>query len=135
MWNSPALRECAGDARVHPMNLIQIYQCFCDETRLRIINLLSQGSLCVCHFQELLQQPQVRISKHLAYLKAKGLVECVRHQNWMVYSLPMRPGRELDANLRCLQDCASTNPLFKEDLRRRRRMQTQLAWLDEVEGC
>ena len=32
----------------HPMELIQIYQCFCDATRLRIIHLLTRGPLCVC---------------------------------------------------------------------------------------
>src|SRR5437899_8387096 len=39
--------------------LIQIFQCFCDETRLRILNVLSRGPLCVCHLQDLLEQPQV----------------------------------------------------------------------------
>ncbi len=34
------------------MDLIQIYECFCDQTRLRILHLLCQGPLCVCDFQE-----------------------------------------------------------------------------------
>jgi ArsR family transcriptional regulator len=117
------------------MNLIQIYECFCDETRLRIINLLNQGPLCVCHFQELLDEPQVKISKHLAYMKAKGIVQCRRRRNWMIYSLPAKPSRELNANLACLQDCASTHPVFKQDLRRRRAMGAKLAWLNDAEGC
>jgi DNA-binding transcriptional ArsR family regulator len=49
------------------MDLIQIYQCFCDRTRLRILHLLTKSSLCVCHFQDILGEPQVKISKHLAY--------------------------------------------------------------------
>jgi hypothetical protein len=49
------------------MDLIRICQCFCDETRLRILNLL-----CVCHFQSILDEPQVKIFKHLLYLKTKG---------------------------------------------------------------
>ncbi|MGB8166144.1 MAG: metalloregulator ArsR/SmtB family transcription factor [Chthoniobacteraceae bacterium] len=122
-------------ARRNPTELIQIYQCFCDETRLRIINLLRQGPLCVCHFQELLDQPQVKISKHLAYLKGKGVVECERRQNWMIYSLPAKPGHELSANLGCLQDCTSTMPVFKQDLQRRRAITAKLAWLDEPDDC
>ena len=118
-----------------PTDLIQIYQCFCDETRLRILNLLTQGALCVCHFQELLGEPQVKISKHLAYLKSKGLVECTRHQNWMVYSLPAKPGRELNANLACLQDCAKTVPVFKNDLQARRAIRAKLAWLKDTDEC
>ncbi|PYK63832.1 MAG: ArsR family transcriptional regulator, partial [Verrucomicrobia bacterium] len=48
------------------MDLIQIYQCFCDRTRLRILHLLRRSPLCVCHFQDILDEPQVKISKHLA---------------------------------------------------------------------
>jgi ArsR family transcriptional regulator len=117
------------------MNLIQIYECFCDETRLRIINLLNEGPLCVCHFQELLDEPQVKISKHLAYMKAKGIVQCARRRNWMIYSLPAKRGRELNANLACLHDCVQTHPVFKQDLRRRRAMSAKLAWLDDAPEC
>lgn len=100
------------------MELIQIYECLCDPTRLRLLNVLAQGPLCVCHFQEILDEPQVKISKHLAYLRARGLVGVERHGNWMVYALPARPSRELKANLECLQDCAQEDPVFKRDLAR-----------------
>ena len=116
------------------MNLIAIYECFCDETRLRIINLLTRGPLCVCHFQELLKEPQVKISKHLAYMKAKGIVDCVRERYWMIYSLPARPGRELHANLQCLQDCVQTHSVFKQDLKRLAALRPRLGWLDNVRG-
>jgi ArsR family transcriptional regulator len=100
------------------MELVQIYECLCDPTRLRLLNVLAQGPLCVCHFQEILDEPQVKISKHLAYLRARGLVEVERHGNWMVYALPARSSRELKANLACLQDCAQEDPVFKRDLAR-----------------
>lgn len=112
--------------------LIQIYQCFCDETRLRIVNALSLGPLCVCHLQELLEEGQVKISKHLGYLRDKGLVEAERHQNWMIYSLPKRPSPELEANLRCLQDCVQSHPIFKSDLRRLEALRPKTGWLKEV---
>ncbi|MDB6153401.1 MAG: aseR [Chthoniobacteraceae bacterium] len=117
------------------VNLIEIYQCFCDETRLRILNILSQGPLCVCHLQELLDQPQVRISKHLGYLKTKGVVEAARHQNWMIYSLPAHPSPELEANLKCLQDCVQTHAVFKHDLKRLSKLRPTVGWLDEITGC
>lgn len=100
------------------MGLIQIYQCLCDRTRLRILHLLCQGPLCVCHFQEILGEPQVKISKHLGYLKARGLVQAERRGNWMVYSLPEKLAPELEANLKCLQDCVQTEPEFRADLRK-----------------
>ena len=115
--------------------LIQIYQCFCDETRLRILNVLSRGPLCVCHLQELLGESQVKVSKHLGFLKGKGLVEVERHQNWMIYSLPAKRTAELDANLQCLQDCVQSHPIFKSDLRRLAAMRPKTGWLAEVSTC
>lgn len=100
------------------MDLIQIYKCFCDRTRLRILHLLCQGPLCVCHFQEILREPQVKVSKHLAYLRARGMAQAERSGNWMIYSLPAKRAAELAANLKCLQDCVQTDPTFKSDLKK-----------------
>jgi ArsR family transcriptional regulator len=97
------------------MKLVQIYQCLCDETRLRILNLLAGGELCVCHIQGVLREPQVKVSKHLAYLRRRGLVSARREANWMIYGLPGRPSGELAANLACLQDCVRENPAFRRD--------------------
>jgi ArsR family transcriptional regulator, arsenate/arsenite/antimonite-responsive transcriptional repressor len=109
------------------MSLVNIYQCLCDPTRLRMLNLLGSGPLCVCHFQEVLDEPQVKISKHLAYLKSHGMVEARREANWMVYSLPARPSRELQANLACLQDCAQDDPVFRRDADRLRKLRGKFA--------
>ena len=108
------------------MELIRIYQCFCDRTRLRILHLLRQGPLCVCHFQEVLKEPQVKISKHLAYLRGHQLVESERCANWMIYRIPQHPSPLLAANLACLQDCTWEEPVFHQDLVRLHKMLTQL---------
>ena len=99
------------------MDLVQIYQCLCDKTRLRILHLLTQTPLCVCHFQEILGEPQVKVSKHLSYLRTRGLVETTPEKNWVIYSLAQQRAPELEANLKCLQDCVQTDPLFKRDLK------------------
>jgi ArsR family transcriptional regulator len=109
------------------MELVKIYECLCDVTRLRVLNVLAQGPLCVCHFQEILRAPQVKISKHLGYLRTRGLVEVERRGNWMVYELPAKPSRELRANLACLQDCAGENPVFQRDLARLKRLAPKFA--------
>jgi ArsR family transcriptional regulator, arsenate/arsenite/antimonite-responsive transcriptional repressor len=105
------------------MQLVAIYQCLSDQTRLRILHLLSNSSLCVCHFQDILEEPQVKISKHLAYLRNKGMVVTERDQNWIIYSLPPRQPPELDRNLTCLQGCVQTDPLFKRDLQKLHKLQ------------
>ena len=118
------------------MNLIQIYKCLCDETRLRILNLLSVSPLCVCHLQQVLGKSQVVMSQHLAYLREREMVACEPYQNWRVYSLPSSPAPELEANLKCLQDCVQTEPVFKKDRAKLKRLmgdQTLQALLDD--GC
>ena len=105
------------------MNLVSVYQCFCDRTRLRILHLLAKSPLCVCHFQNILNEPQVKISKHLAYLRSRGVVATDREQNWIIYSLPHRRAAELDKNLKCLQDCAQTDLVFKRDLQKLSKLQ------------
>lgn len=45
-----------------------------DTNRLRILNLLLHGELCVCDLQYVLASPQPNVSRHLTYLKNSGLV-------------------------------------------------------------
>src|SRR5476649_382608 len=109
------------------VELVKIYECLCEATRLRVLNVLARGPLCVCHFQAVLREPQVKISKHLAYLRARGLVEVERSGNWMMYALPAKPSPELKANLACLQDCAQENPVFQRDIVRLKKLAPKLA--------
>jgi len=114
------------------MKLLQIYRCFCDETRLRILHLLKQGPLCVCHFQDILKLPQVAISKHLAYLRSHEMVLAQRHGKWMIYRLPEKIFPELDMQLRCLQDCVTSHPVFQKDLDRLKKMGCECDWVEEA---
>lgn len=100
------------------MDLVEIYRGFGDRTRLRILHLLMQTPLCVCHFQEILQEPQVKISKHLGYLRSRKMVSTDREQNWIIYSLPKPAAAELERNLKCLHDCIHTHPVFRRDLKK-----------------
>ncbi len=104
------------------MSIIQVYKCLCDEQRLRILNLLKEGPLCVCHLQELLGEGQVKISKQLRYMKELGMVEARREANWMIYSLPQPTNPLLIENLQCLQDCAAEDLHFANDLKERAKL-------------
>lgn len=100
------------------MKLIQIYECLCDETRLRILNLLLVTPLCVSHLQRVLQMTQVKMSKHLTYMKERGMVEATRCENRKLYSLSKEASAELESNMKCLQDCSKEYPVFKKDLKK-----------------
>lgn len=100
------------------MNLIEIYKCLSDETRLRIVNLLSVSPLCVCHIQTVLGKSQVLISQHLAYLRDRKVVTARRYQNWMIYSLPSIRSSSLEGTLHCMQNAAKSDPILRRDCAR-----------------
>lgn len=67
--------------------LTDVYAALADPTRLRILSLLGDQEVCVCHIHESLQVPQPTASRHLAYLRNAGLVEARREGIWMHYRL------------------------------------------------
>src|ERR1700730_6678001 len=83
------------------MELSDIFALLGDQQLLRIVNLLSDGPLCVSHLQTVVGATQVAVSKKLAQLREQGLVECRKDQNLVVYSIPRdlsdRLGEILDA--------------------------------------
>ena len=56
------------------MDVEQVFKALADANRLRIVNLLLHGELCVCDIQYVLQNSQPNVSRHLAYLKNSGIV-------------------------------------------------------------
>jgi ArsR family transcriptional regulator len=93
------------------------------------VHLLAQGPLCVCHFQSILDLPQVTVSKHLAYLRKKELVEAQRHGQWMIYKLSAKAPRELHLHLQCLHDCVQSHPIFRNDLKLLKKVRCGCDWL------
>lgn len=67
--------------------LTAVYAALADPTRLRILALLGDGEICVCHIHASLDVPQPTASRHLAYLRKAGLVEARRDGIWMHYRL------------------------------------------------
>lgn len=64
-----------------------LFRALADRTRLRIVNLLARGALCVCDIQRILGQPQSSVSRHLALLRSAGLIRDRRDGMRTFYSL------------------------------------------------
>lgn len=69
----------------------RFFQALGDTTRLRLLNLMGDQEVCVCYFVEVLEQPQPKISRHLAYLRRAGVVESRREGKWMHYRITPPP--------------------------------------------
>lgn len=79
------------------------FQALSDPTRLRLLNLLADGEVCVCHLVDVLGTNQPKVSRHLAYLRRAGLVTARRQGTWMHYRMvePSEPlAHEVVRNLR-----------------------------------
>ena len=70
-------------------NLTDLFLALADKTRLRILNLLAAQEISVLTFVAVLQEPQPKISRHLAYLRDAKLVETRRHGKMIYYRLIM----------------------------------------------
>ena len=58
-----------------------------DETRLKILERLSEGEQCVCDLTDALEAGQSLMSFHLKTLKDAGLLRDRRQGRWVYYSL------------------------------------------------
>ena len=70
------------------MDQVNFFKCLSDETRLNIVTLIVENKeLCVCDLTEKLQLSQPKISRHLALLRASGLLQDRRQGQWVYYSI------------------------------------------------
>lgn len=67
--------------------LTRLFRALGDETRLRIVALLSHGELCVCHIEGALDLNQSTASRQLGILRTSGVVDCRRDGTWVYYRL------------------------------------------------
>ena len=63
------------------------FKAMSDENRLKIIDMLSDGSLCACEILKQFDFTQPALSQHMKVLVDAGLVSGIRVGNWMHYSL------------------------------------------------
>jgi ArsR family transcriptional regulator len=69
------------------MNLTPVFKLLSDETRLRVILLLSIEELCVCEICGILDEPQPKISKILSKLRDLDLVFDKRKEKYVFYTI------------------------------------------------
>lgn len=100
------MTKSTSDSVVRPTleGMDAAFKAFADPTRVRILNVLSAGELCVCDIVDILRLPQPTVSRHLAYLRRAGVVEATREWKFAHYSLS-EPGDAVHASLLdCVHD-------------------------------
>lgn len=69
------------------MKIVQILKALGDETRIRIINILRNGPLCVCEIESILEITQSNASRHLNKLMNVNLVTYYKEAKYVYYKL------------------------------------------------
>jgi ArsR family transcriptional regulator len=89
-----------------------------DRTRLRLLNLMRDGEVCVCFLADALETHDPKISRHLSYLKRANLVTARREGKWMHYRINEPPIPEAKAVLQNALDLISSDPELQKDRKR-----------------
>jgi ArsR family transcriptional regulator, arsenate/arsenite/antimonite-responsive transcriptional repressor len=96
--------------------LDQLFKAVSDPTRLRLLNLLRLGSICVCELHAVLRIPQPTASRHLAALRHAGLVEDCRSGTRIIYSLAHPSTPQIEALHQLLDKCCPCDEVMSADL-------------------
>jgi ArsR family transcriptional regulator len=96
--------------------LKQILKALGDETRLRILNLVSRKPLKVGELCSILNKPQPLISKHLMRLKLLDIVEAKREGFFVYYFLSQSPDKVKNNLVKSLLSYFEFVEIFRQDL-------------------
>ncbi len=98
--------------------LDQLFKALSEPTRLRLLNLLRLGSICVCELHAVLGVPQPTASRHLAALRHAGLVRDRRSGSRIIYSLAPPEAPQVAALFELLDKCCPCEEIMNDDLER-----------------
>ncbi len=76
-------------------NLALVFKAISDETRMKIVEMLSCGDMCACDILEYFQITQPTLSYHMKILTESGLVSSRKEGSWMIYNNNMELIKEV----------------------------------------
>jgi ArsR family transcriptional regulator len=81
--NSGLIIQCGGKG----MELVEVLKVLGDENRIRILNLLKDGELCVCEMESILELNQSNVSRHLTRLSTVKLIKSYKKAQFIYYTI------------------------------------------------
>lgn len=89
----------------------RVFKAFCDEKRLRILELLRSGEKCACVLIEKLDIGQSGLSYHMKILCESGIVDSRQEGKWTHYQISTKGSAHAEELLKLL---TTPNTFFKE---------------------
>jgi len=97
---------------------VTICKALSDPNRIRILQALRKGELCVCQIIDLLQLAPSTISKHMSVLRAAKLVQSRKDSRWVYFKLMQNPKADIDRFLSISNQVLSNDRQIKQDGKR-----------------
>ncbi|MCO6439061.1 MAG: winged helix-turn-helix transcriptional regulator [Phycisphaerae bacterium] len=95
-----------------------LFRAFADPTRIRLLNLMLEGEVCVCDLVAVLDQPQPTVSRHLAALRRAKLVRVRSDGRWKYYRAARGAAGIERTLLNCVRRCLREIDVLQSDLAR-----------------
>mgnify|MGYP001097107328 CR=1 FL=1 len=77
------------------LNYVPFFKALADDTRIKIIDMLSCGELCACDILSLVDISQSTLSYHMKILTDSGLITSRKDGSWVRYSINSAKKSEL----------------------------------------
>lgn len=90
-------------------NIALVFKAFCDENRIKILNILSSGEKCACRLLEALNVTQPTLSHHMKILCDSGVVTSKKEGKWMYYKISPEGMRVAEEYLGALKNTGKEN--------------------------
>lgn len=100
------------------MDLLQVMKALSDETRIRILNLLKDGEMCVCEIETVLNISQSNASRHLTKLTTAKIVDYYKVNKYVYYKMDQETIKEFPFINEILTSHAVKLEQCKKDLQR-----------------
>lgn len=97
-------------------NIVNIFQLLSDETRVRILMLLTRKELCVCQLMGVLGISQPLVSRNISLLNRAGFLDEKREGKLMFYSIKKDISPAIERALDMLLIELRSDATFKSDL-------------------
>ena len=68
----------------------RVFKAFCDETRLKVLDMLKDGEVCACVLLEHVHVGQSTLSHHMKILVDSGVVQERKDGKWKHYSMSIQ---------------------------------------------
>lgn len=94
---------------------VPVFKALADETRLKIVDMLSCGEMCACDILDYFNITQPTLSYHMKILSDCGIVNARKDGLWMRYSLNITKLKEFQEFVSDISEI-SNNCTFKKEM-------------------